>query len=249
VSTVGVSHLSKDIPCQDSSKATQVVTPKGEHIILVASDGCGSAQYSEVGSNLIVSEVTECIAYWIQRSQAPHNLLDIIVFALGHAHQKLAQKASDKRIPINELAATCMCLVAGSKGFAAAQIGDGVIIGGTEDVFGCLFWPSQEYANVTDSLTDKRWYQHLQVTAHQSNNMQPNSWFLATDGIQAICCDYQKRTPHVGFVSAIISKFRNIDCESEQVMVESLDKFLRSEKINSAVSDDKTIVLACRKWQ
>jgi hypothetical protein len=246
VSTVGSSHLSNDIPCQDTSIATRVITHKGEYIILAASDGCGTAKYSDLGSQLIISELTECLAYWIARPKLLPSLLDIIDFAFGHVHKKLVSKASLENISISQLAATCLCIVIGPGEFAAAQIGDGVIVGATNDVYGCLFWPSQEYANVTHSLTDKEWYKHVQKVSHHSNLALPNAWFLATDGIQSISCDYQKRVPHVGFVSGLIRRLRSLPSESETLMTESLDKFFRSDKINTAVSDDKTVVLACK---
>jgi hypothetical protein len=213
---------------------------------LVASDGCGTAKHADIGSDTVVSEVIACISYWIQNSVSIPDLSELIVYAFGHANQCLAKTAGRHSISVNDLAATCMCLVIGPDRYAAAQIGDGVIIGLSQGVCGCLFWPNQEYANVTNALTGKDWRYNTQTVAINSGHNMPDGWFLATDGIQAISCDYQKRVPVSGFISVLIEKFRRVaDSDTESIQT-ALEALLRSERVNSAVSDDKTVILAFR---
>ena len=245
-SFLGATHVVCGVPCQDSNKHRSVHTRFGDYIIIVVSDGCGTAKHSDIGSDIITFEVTSCISCCLQRSSIISNLSDLIVHSLGHANQCLARAATRLAISVNELAATCICLVVGPDRYAAAQIGDGIIVGLSNNVSGCLFWPSQEYANVTHSLTGRDWRSNTQTLDSSLTCTIPDSWFLATDGIQAIACDYEKKVPVSGFVSVLLDKFKRLSHLSEQDMQLALDTFLLSERVNSAVSDDKTVVLAFR---
>lgn len=245
-SFLGVTHVACGLPCQDSNKHKSVHTRFGDYLILVVSDGCGTAKHSDIGSNIVTSEVTNCIGSCLQRSTIIPSLSDLIVHSLGHANQCLAKAAIRLAISANDLAATCICLVVGPDRYAAAQIGDGIIVGLSNSVTGCLFWPSQEYANVTHSLTGRDWRENTQILDSSFTSTIPDSWFLATDGIQAIACDYEKKVPVAGFVSVLLDKFKRLSHLPEQDMQLALDTFLQSERVNSTVSDDKTVLLAFR---
>jgi hypothetical protein len=52
--------------------------------------------------------------------------------------------------------------------------------------------------------------------------------------------------PHQGFVPALFDKFCGVELEAEGMIDDGLGRFLRSDRVNSAVNDDKTIVIACR---
>ena len=245
-STQGTTHIASGLPCQDSNKHKSIHTKLGNYMILVASDGCGTAKHSNIGSSIITSEVTDCIEYWLQRSVIAPDLSDLITLSFGHANQCLAKSAAKLSVSVSELAATCICLVVGPDRFAAAQIGDGIIIGLSNSICGCLFWPKQEYANVTHSLTGRDWRGNTQTLDVALSSNIPDSWFLATDGIQAISCDYEKKVPISGFVSVLLDKFRALSRSNGENMQKALDLFLKSERVNLAVSDDKTIILAFR---
>lgn len=242
----GTSHVASGLPCQDANRQKTVESRLGNYTILVASDGCGSAKHADIGSDIVASEVVDCIGYWIKKSEVIPDLSELIVFALGHAHQCLARAASRLSVTANELAATCICLVIGPDSYAAAQIGDGVIIAHSNGVCGCLFWPSQEYANVTHALTGADWWQNIQTINISTASNMPDGWFMATDGIQAISCDYEKKVPVSGFASVLINKFRQLADSTPEVMQTALEKLLQSQRVSSAVSDDKTIILAFR---
>ena len=241
----GTSHIAKGMPCQDCSMALRLSSSSGSYLILIAADGCGSSTHSDIGSQLVAYEIVDCLAYWIKRSDVIPMLSDLLVFALGHANQMLHKKAIELSVPVRELASTCLCVVVGPSGFAAAQIGDGVIVRRSNGITGCLFWPSQEYANVTHTLADKDWFHKIQIHSSSSIEDSSASWFVATDGVQDISCDAEKRIPHPGFVDALLDKLDNVPLESEPLVKEGLARFLRSDRVNSVVSDDKTIVLAC----
>ncbi len=242
----GTSHINSGSPCQDASKALRISTNRGQFIILIAADGCGSSKYSETGSSLIVSEVSSCLQFWIERSSNTLLLGDVLLHAFGHAHQMLQRLAKDRSTPIRDFASTCLCLVIGPSSFAAAQIGDGVIVRRNNGVTGCLFWQQQEYANVTHTLVDNDWNGKTQVFDAVLTPDYGDGWLIATDGIQVIACDSDKMTPHPGFVPVLFDKFCGVDLAAEGIIHDGLSKFLRSDRVNSAVTDDKTIVIACR---
>ncbi len=242
----GGTHIANGMPCQDSSNYKKISTGFGDYMILVASDGCGTARHSDKGANIITSEVVECLSYWLRNSTVVPELPDLLIFSLGHANQCLTKTATRLSISVIELAATCACLIVGPDRFAAAQIGDGIITGISHGICGCLFWPNQEYANVTHTLTAKDWRRNIQIYSSAPNSVVPESWLIVTDGIQSISCDYEKKTPVPGFTSVLVEKLRILSqtsCESAQAALEAL---LRSERVDSVVTDDKTIITAFR---
>ena len=242
----GTSHIARGVACQDSSRAVSVNTTEGQFLILLAADGCGSSKHSDIGSQLITKEVTDCLNYWIRQAEVIPNLGDLIIYAFGHANQMLSRKADELSISIRDLASTCLCVVTGPTRFAAAQIGDGIIVRRNFGVTGCLFWPNQEYSNVTHTLIDKDWFHKTQVYNSCCTDDSADGWFLATDGIQDIACDSIGRLPHPGFIPVLFDKFSASKDNNEEAIGDSLDNFLRSNRVNSVVNDDKTIVLACR---
>ncbi len=242
----GTSHINNGLPCQDASAAFRISNAQGQFIILIAADGCGSSKYSEVGSRLIVSEVSNCLEFWIRSSRITLLLSDVLLHSFGHAHQMLHKHAKDLSIPVRDFASTCLCLVMGPASFAAAQLGDGVIVRRNNGVSGCLFWQQQEYANVTHTLVDNDWISKTQTYNSVSSCDSGDGWLLATDGIQGIACDSRRMIPHHGFVPVLFDKFCGDVLEDDGTIHEALSKFLRSDRVNSAVNDDKTIVIACR---
>jgi len=242
----GTNHDASELPCQDSNKHKRIQGRLGDYIILVASDGCGTAKHSDIGSDIVTAEVTDCLAYWLQNSIVIPDLSELIVYAFGHANQCLHKAAGRLSISADDLAATCICLVIGPDSYAAAQIGDGIIVGLFNGICGCVFWPNQEYANVTHALTGRYWRYNTQTINIISGSTMPDGWFLATDGIQAISCDYEKKVPGSGFVSVLIEKFRRVSDPTGQSLDKALEALLRSERVNSVVSDDKTVILAFR---
>lgn len=245
-SVQGTSHAASGSPCQDSYQYRNVCTRLGGYMVLVASDGCGTARHADIGANIVTLEVAECIDYWLQKSVIFPNLSELLAFSLGHAHQCLVKTANRLSTPVGDLAATCICLVVGPDRLVAAQIGDGTIIGISKNVCGCLFWPDQEYANVTHVLTSKDWRKNMQILEINPCLNIPDGWLLATDGIQAISCDYEKKIPVSGFVSVLIDKLRALSQSSTEGAQSALDSFLKSERVNSAVTDDKTLIAAFR---
>jgi len=245
-SVEGTSHIRSGLPCQDASKALRITTNCGEFIVLIAADGCGSSKYAEIGSSLIVSEVASCLQFWIKRSSNTLLLGDVLLHAFGHAHQMLQKLAKDRSTPIRNFASTCLCLVIGPSSFAAAQIGDGVIVRRNNGVTGCLFWQQQEYANVTHTLVDSDWLSRTQVYDAVLTPDLGDGWLIATDGIQDIACDLNRKAPHPGFFPILLDKFCRVELEAEGIIYDGLSKLLRSERVSSAVTDDKTIVIACR---
>lgn len=245
-SVEGTAHSSRGISCQDSSKAFRISTSKGSYFVLIAADGCGSSLHSDIGSELVSTEVSDCLSYWISRADATPILSELIIFAFGHASQMLSRKADELSISVRDLASTCLCVVIGPSSYAAAQIGDGVIVRRANGVAGCMFWPSQEYANVTHTLSDQNWMYKVQAYDSLLHDDSASGWFLATDGIQNIACDSTRKIPHVGFVSALIDKFASIPVTMEDFLQNALKQFLSSDRVGTAVSDDMTIVLACR---
>ena len=92
-SYLGATHVACGLPCQDSNKHRSVHTMSGDYTIIVVSDGCGTSKHSDIGSDLITSEVADCISCCLQRSSFIPNLSDLIVHSLGHANQCLAKKS------------------------------------------------------------------------------------------------------------------------------------------------------------
>ena len=246
-SSTGITHASKGEACQDTAcylNFESHYTDKNS-LLLVLSDGAGSARHASLGSKLVCNSIVEFAKDYLENSKTfdPSSLLKESV---RHARKEIYKIAKADGNLISDYSSTCLCLLITEESFAALQIGDGlIVVENNSGSIGPIFWPRKyEYANMTTFITSENWLKDLQIEQWQG---KPQTFFICSDGIQSICSYSRSMTVVPSFIDA----FKRVLCHEEIGYSDSASKkilaFLESESVCSRTDDDKTILVGIKK--
>lgn len=243
----GTSHVESAQPCQDACRVEQVLTPEGEEfLVLIASDGAGSAPFSQEGSQIVCQSLSEKLCRLIAGVWTPDQLTHGLARVYVHnVLKEIEQIARERGLASRDFAATLLMAVVGDKYSVFAQLGDGAIVINSSDGYSPVFWPqSGEYANMTYFVTSKTDISQLQFKVV---NQSVNEIALFTDGIQGLALQYEVKGAHQPFFKPLFSSLQQASAETLSQMNDHLAALLGSERVNERTDDDKTLVLAYRQ--
>jgi hypothetical protein len=244
----GTGHLDNNLPCQDASLVHQAINSDDEPLlVLVASDGAGSATRSEEGSQLVCEEARKLLEYRFNSADFRPGE-DYGVEVVHQLKGLLITLAEDLGCAPRDLACTLTVAVILPKWAWFMQIGDGAIIvqPSAADPFEVVFWPDNgEYANQTYFLTDvPDEHVHVRLLERPLERVS-----LITDGLQTLALVLAERQAHPPFFLPMFGTVEAAPDEGELVhlaLKETLSQFLDSRPINARTNDDKTLILASR---
>jgi hypothetical protein len=245
-SVVGTGHVKSGLPCQDASVAR--VTDSGEWLVVVVSDGAGTAKRSDEGAELVATHFFESLlslSRQFERRAPGQWVNDFVIARVLEARESLRQKAQAD--VISDFHCTLVACLLGPSGGFAIHLGDGAIFGGCSDQsrlnttgnFFISYPENGEYANETFFITEGDWVRHLRITP-----MPPMDWIYAcTDGGTAFALEGDKE-PREGFIFPVLNKVLQQSTQTKRN--EALIAILTDSLADKVTADDKTIVLACR---
>lgn len=246
-SVPGTSHIESAQPCQDACEVEQAATPDGEEfLVLIASDGAGSASCSQDGSQIVCQFLSDKLCRLIAGGWTP----DQITYHRAKVYLRYVSAVIDRisrerGLNKRDFAATLLLAIVGDEYAVFAQLGDGAIVIDSAEGYCPIFWPqSGEYANTTYFVTDKTAINHL---SFKTIERSVNEIALLTDGIQGIALQYEIKSAHQPFFKPLFGSLRQAPVEVLSSMNEHLAAFLNSERVNERTADDKTLILACRQ--
>ncbi len=237
----GTSHLSGGLPCQDDFTSTI----NGDVFVAAIADGAGSVPMAERGASTVVRSVTASVGAVLRLGQA--DPVTILKEAALAARRELAAIADQEGLPVRDFASTLLAVMAGPKGGAALQIGDGVIVVGDDGSdWSWVFWPQHgEYANTTHFLTDEDASTLLQVEPlppHVSDIA------LMSDGLERLTLHHGSRLIHRPFFAGVFQPLLAAEGQGEIASLSAaLGEFLRSEPVAARTDDDLSLVIATRR--
>ena len=247
-SAIGTSHLKSSAPCQDAFKCGLYESAhEGEVMLLMASDGAGSARFSDIGADVACREFAGNLELYLAdgnrvESLDPTNVrkwLDNVVAALS-------ARASADGAPLRDYACTLLAAVLTRTHAVFTQIGDGAMVvrEGPED-WCYIFWPQHgEYINTTRFLTDPSSIDQLEFTlvARAIHELA-----VFTDGIEPLVLQYATNTVHSPFFNTMLPPVRALaEPGFNTALSKQLSLYLSSPIICSRTDDDKTLLLASR---
>jgi len=245
-SVKGTSHDAESRSCEDSLVWDSFALAEfGERLIVVISDGAGSATNAEVGSKLVSRSLHEIVKNATSSIRDLDTLSEETVRSWFLEARDLVRKAArDSDGLIRDFAATALLAIASETSAVIAQVGDGAIVlrADASAEFQIAVWPDTgEYANETYFITDEFVAEHIRI-----------AWFdriddlvAFSDGLQWLALDRKTQKPHSGFFQPLVDAVRKSDIEPGS-LAPSLVSFLMSEQVNSKTNDDKTLFIACR---
>ncbi|MEP6924711.1 MAG: PP2C family serine/threonine-protein phosphatase [Pyrinomonadaceae bacterium] len=245
-SIAGTSHVAKNSECQDSF-VWRTTECKDEVLVVIVSDGAGSAKRAKVGADTTCATMMQEIQTVVETDLGIHKITrKHVVEWLNLLRTQFQILAETEKLETGDFACTLLAaIIQGEKGIFL-QIGDGgMVYTATEapDEFHLVIEPQQgEYANTTNFVTDLT---AADILRFEVLEKRIDEIAIFTDGLQRIALDYQTNTAHAPFFRPMLAPLR-----SEKVspnLSEKLHDFLDSPKINERTDDDKTLILASRR--
>lgn len=248
-SVTGASHAETNTPCQDSCICEVIDGSSGSRVlVVVASDGAGSAKRAEAGSDLTCSFLVEQLKLHLANGARVRDLKrDRVETWISELRDEIALRAeAEEGLSVRDFAATLLATVIDEDSAAFFQVGDGAIVipGDEEETYGWVFWPQQgQYANETNFVTDQNARLKLEfaLVSHRVDEVA-----VFTDGVQSLALHYESRQAHTPFFLSVFRWLRSAPNGRLNEFQDSLISFLNSEKINERTDDDKTLALATR---
>ncbi len=241
MSSVGSSHLSKGVPCQDSNQVEQL---SNGWLAAVIADGVGSAQHSDVASQIATTKFIEKCVKEITPTMTSDEILDVIRGAFYDANESIIKYAAAQNHPITEYDTTLSGVVYTGNDVIFGHCGDGGIVGLTN---------SGDYVKITQPQKASDGICVIPLRAGEGSwvfgkaNGNYASVLLATDGVYDIFTPYLLREQEVSLYIPLIRYFMDnnvlgINCDNHQVIKESRLNFINGKNC-SMITDDKTILV------
>ena len=247
----GTAHVRRGEPRQDARKVRH---GSDGALIVVVSDGAGSARHGGTGAALAARAVARAAEGALHgrafESLCEEDLQDW-VDAARDTIGRGAERRTDAGAPttLRDFATTLLLAVSDGHRTWTAHVGDGAIVGrGAESGdWAVLSWPATgDYAGTTYFLTDEP-APALRVAHHET----PISGLaLLSDGLERLVLDFAAQTAHGPFFERMA---RPLDVRASQNqkgpsrdLSTALGAYLDSENVCRRSDDDKTLVVAVR---
>lgn len=247
-SAVGTSHAKTNAPCQDAFKCVVFRSPANDDIILLmASDGAGSAKLSDVGSELACREFASNLELYLAEGHRIEALDRLRMREwLDNAVAALNARAIADRERLRDYACTLLAAIVSPTHAAFVQVGDGAMVVREGPEEWCyIFWPQHgEYINTTCFITEPASLDQCEFTL-VANPIHELAVF--TDGIEPLVLQYATNTVHSRWFNQMIPPVRTLEQPGvDEALSQKLAAYLASDAVCSRTDDDKTLLLASR---
>jgi len=246
-SVIGSSHVATGTPCQDASV---VKTAKaGEWVVIVVSDGAGTATRAEEGAHLVVKFFSEELLKLVDEltTRSPgHWINDFVIEKVLQTRTALRQLANSD--DIRDFNCTVVACLLGPSGGFSIHIGDGAVVGGyrkesNDHAAASLFLSEPEngeYANETFFVTEGDWVKHLRISP-----MPKMDWVMCcTDGGSALALVAEKEIKP-GFLDPVLQEVFGLN--DEALRNKKLAEYLSDPQADKVTGDDKTLAVAVKR--
>lgn len=239
-SVQGLGHKKKGVVCQDAHALLRL--PDARVVIAVA-DGAGSAARSELGSRAAVDAAVDHLRERLSGKPLPAEdtkFRELFVETFRAALAAVEKAAKERGLPVKDLAATLIVVVAEPLVTAVGQVGDGgVVVQNDKGHIDLLAtWTKGEYANETSFLTSASMERDLAVKVERS----PITAIAAfSDGMEIVGYDpgFKPNTDLFAELFLFAAEPRDEESANREV-----SEFLSSPKVHKLAYDDLTLVLA-----
>ena len=246
-SVAGSSHLARGIPCQDYHSARVFISRSGTvTLVIVASDGAGSACMASVGSELACQTVLELLEVHFNEGKSVEDINERAALEwLDAVREAIGVEAADQGLAMRDYACTLLLAVIGPTRAFYLQVGDGaIVVNDHSGDWSWVFWPGRgEFANTTFFVTDETLSQNVMIDS--GNAVQEIAIF--TDGIEPLVLHYASKTVFAPFFENMFSPVRkSLAAGLDEALSVDLANYLELPAINNRTDDDKTLVLASK---
>lgn len=244
-SAIGVSHMERQIPCQDYSNYN--LLKNNQVVVGAVADGAGSAKHSDVGAKIAVEALLSALQdeskfLTVEELQHynQHQTRKLFEMVVEKALAALKQEACNQNYVFQDLACTMVAFLATPEWLGAMQIGDGFLVVRLQDGdYHLLFQPDKgEFINETTFITSSSASVEMQVEV-----LSGKQKFIcaSTDGLERVAIRMSDWTPFPPFfrpLEGLLQATEDPEAEDQYLL-----DFLNSDRLNARTNDDKTLLL------
>lgn len=245
-SCIGTSHIKSATRLQDAYYCASLQTKSSEFLVVVVSDGAGSASYGGEGASIVCRSLSKGIRRYLAEFDRLPEATEIDSF-LDAVRDRIYLAATKREVAPREFAATLVMLITNGTNSLFAHIGDGcaVVYDKDSETWIAPSWPDHgEYASTTFFVTDEP------IPKLRTGCLATNISVVVvfSDGIERLALDFSSKLPHTKFFDAIAKPVQDsLESGRNTKICSMLKSYLASENINSRTDDDKTLVIAAVK--
>lgn len=245
VSVRGSAHVRSGEPCQDAQQVRLLERSDGAVLLLVASDGAGSARYAETGARLCVETfVTELERLFcadllpvVLDEQIARHLVQRVIDALH-------ERATEAGATLRDYACTLLAAVVTDTQAYCWQRGDGAILREIAGQYVPVFAPDRgQYVNETGFITDPGAAEAVRFL-HLEERLARLA--VLTDGLEPVTIIANTGLGFERFFAPLLARLEQGAPGFQDEMAQNLAGLLDDERVNSKTGDDKTLLLAAR---
>jgi hypothetical protein len=239
----GSAHLANSLPCQDWS-TLRLVGPEKNVVLCALSDGAGSARFAEEAAYLVSEGALNYFSRELNHHPNPAEVMAAYdrldgKLMIQEQQRLLLQLAQERRVPLQDFAATLLVAIAHPEISLFFQVGDGCWSASRGGIIGAVTWPTQgEFVGQTEFVTSPS-----AARSFQMGEIRGPFDFIAgiSDGLERLALDMGACIPHPPFFSPLARRLKSeMDSEAFQ---SGLRQLLESERVCARTDDDKSLVL------
>jgi Protein phosphatase 2C len=245
-SSTGTSHLRAGTVCEDAGACIEIDSQLGSSLLLVVSDGAGSAEFSRLGSQIVTRTFCESVSLFLRNGGISSAItIDVASDWLDDIRDRLAIAAKRLDSSPKSFAATLVgCVVQGDTS-VIVHVGDGAcaLRFSGDPLWYVPSWPAQgEFASTTFFVTDDP-CPSVRV-AQEIGTVSEVAVF--SDGIERLALDFGSKSAFAPFFDSMFSAVENRTPGRKRALSVNLRDFLDSPSVVERTDDDKTLLLARR---
>jgi hypothetical protein len=244
--STGSSHIRAGTTCQDSASCVELAIRDDHALLAIVPDGAGSAEYSAIGSRLVVGCFARCVIAHLQANQAAELITkELVLDWLDNVRDHISRSAELRAISPRDMAATLVGAIVFSNHAIVCHVGDGacVLRNKEESEWQVASWPAHgEYASSTYFVTDEP------EPTLQFNLLlgEFNEVAIFSDGIERLALDFGNGNAFAPFFEHMFAPLTSLGPGRDRRLSLSLRKYLDSPRVVERTDDDKSLILARR---
>ncbi len=238
----GTSHVRNGTRCQDFSRTLRVGRDRSI-LVLLASDGAGSASFGGEGAAIVCRAIGEgARAYFADSAALPDQ--ETVLSWLDSTRDLIGVAADARAALPRDFAATLVGAIVADDQALLIHIGDGAAVVRQGDGWRIGSWPDQgEFASTTYFVTDEP---GPRLRLNMVGAIDAVALF--TDGIERLVLNFATREVHGSFFETMIAPVARSDADGRNArLCAALGAYLDGDAVNGRTDDDKTLILAARR--
>jgi len=242
----GTSHIRVGKGCDDFGGCTVVQDAGAEALVVVVSDGAGSAEHSAIGSRLVTMRFVRLASKFFKSGNEVKSLTQQTVLEwLDDIRDNISNTAKDLGATPRDFAATLVAGLVTATHASFIHVGDGAAVFRLVDreEWQIGSWPAHgEYASTTYFVTDDP--EPNVTVSHVDGAIAEISIF--TDGLERLVLNFSDQTPFAPFFNKVFGAFNAKSRRRDRNISRQLSILLESQSVCEKTDDDKTIFLVKR---